>query len=490
MSNFSDLIDLGEWAPDQPSVAGLARVARNVLTNGRYYRPFPKISPIGDALASPCRGADSFITADGLINTFAGTETKLYRYNDGAWDDVTRASGDYTTGAEQRWSFAPYGNRIIATNYSNDPQSFLVGTDTEFSLLSADAPRAKHVAVINNFVFLGNTPDANNSVAWSGLDAPTVWGTNIALQSDSQLLENGQGAVRGIFGNQNYGVILQAKGITRVEYVGPPEFFRFTDIERSRGAFTDYGNAGIGNEIFYLEESGFYRFNGSNSINIGENRVSRWFFNDFDSQYAYNVSCVIDPVNTVAVWSYPDKNATDGAPNKFIIYDWVDNRWTYGEEAHQILFRAYAAGTTLEGLDAISTNLDALPFSLDSNVWKGGKTSLAVFGSDSKLGFFTGTAKEAQIQTTEAMINSNGRAFVSGVYLESDATNYSMAIESRNLPNQTPVTSGTATPSALSGACDFAVDARYHRANIVIAEDDNWTQAVGVKIKAEPTGML
>jgi hypothetical protein len=489
MSRFSDLIEFGEWAPDQPSVASFARTIKNALTNGRSYRPLSAASPIGNSLPASCFGAASFLLADGNNVTVAGTASRLYHYATGAWDNKTRTSGgDYTTAAENKWRFASYGSRLLATNYSDDIQSFLFGSSTNYSQLAASAPKAKHIAVINNFVVVGNTEVANNQVAWSGLDAPTVWGTNIALQADSQLIENEGGEVMGIFGSQNYGVVLQNKGLTRMEYVGTPDIFRFTDIEKGRGAATHYGNAALGNDVYYLEESGFYRFNGSASVNISENRVSRWFFDDYNNTYSYNVTCVIDPVNTIVVWGYPDKNATAGKPNKIIIYDWVDNRWTYGELAHEVLFRALSVGYTLEGLDAVSSSLDALPFSLDSSNWKGGKTLLGTIDDNSKLSLLTGSPLEAILETTEARINPTGRAHVCGVFVESDATNYSTVLSSRNLAKDTLSVSGSMNPNPLTGVCDFAVDNRYHRATVTIEEGDDWTSATGVQVKYTPTG--
>lgn len=489
MSKFSQLIEFGEWAPDQPQVASFARTVRNALTNGRYYRPLPKEAEIGDALPDICKGAGSFVASDGNTVTTAGTETDLYLYNNESWDSATRVSGgSYATTQENRWQFDIYGDRLLATNFDDDIQTLLIGTDTNYSQLSASAPRAKHITIINNFIMVGNTDVANNQVAWSGLDAPTTWGTNIALQADSQLLENGQGEVRGLFGNQNYGAILQQKGIVRAEYVGPPNIFRFTDIERNRGASTHYGNASLGNTIFFLEESGFYRFDGTNSTNISENRVSRWFETDYDSAYSFNTSCVIDPVNTIAVWGYADKNATGGLPNKVIIYDWVDNRWTYGDFTHELLFRALTIGYTLDGLDAVSTNLDTLPFSLDSSVWKGGKTVLGSFSSNSKLAYLTGLSRECTVETAEIQLNPSGRSMVSGIYLQSDASDYDITVSSRNLPSETPVESSPSTVNALTGNCDFAIDSRYHRATVTIGEDDDWTELVGIKAEFEETG--
>jgi hypothetical protein len=488
MSQFSDLIDFGEWAPDQPNVASFARTVRNALSNGRAYRPLSGANPVGDSLPTTCFGAGSFLLPDGNNVTVAGTVTDLYFYNAGVWDEKTRTGSDYATTAEYKWQFSTYGNRLLATNYADSIQSYLFGVDSNFSELAASAPKAQHITVLNNFIVVGNTDNANNEVAWSGLDAPTTWGTNIALQSDSQLLENESGEVRGVFGSQNYGVILQSKGLTRMEYVGPPEIFRFTDIEKGRGAATHYGNAALGNSIFYLEESGFYRFDGSNSVNISENRVSRWFFDDLNNSYLHNVTCVIDPVNTIAVWGYPDRSAIAGAPNKVIIYDWVDNRWTYGSLAHEYLFRALSTGYTLEGLDAVSSSLDALPFSLDSSVWKGGKTLLGVIDSTNKLGLLTGDALECTIETSEARINPKGRTHVAGVYVETDALNYTTTLSSRNLPSDALLVSGARSPNSLTGACDFSVDSRYHRATVTIPAGEEWTEALGVQVEFTPTG--
>jgi hypothetical protein len=489
MMPLTDLIPFGEWMPDQPPLSGAARNIENVLCNGQYYRPLPGVSNYSGSLADPCVGAGSFLVSNGTVVTIAGTADNLYRLTGTTWEDVTRTSGgDYTTSQENKWRFVQYGDRIIGTNYDDVIQTLLVGADTDFSALGGSPPRAKHIAVLNNFIMIGNTDNANNEVAWSGLDSPTTWGTNIQLQADSQLIENEGGEVRGIFGSQNYGVILQQKAITRVEYVGPPEIFRFVDAEKGRGALTHYGNASLGTMVYYLSEDGFYRFDGTNSINISENRVTRWFFSTVDENYLFNVTCAIDPINTIAIWGFADVNATGGRPNRLLIYDWTDNRWSNARIEHEFVYRALSTGYTLDQLDTVEPVLEDLPFSLDSSVWKGGLTNLAFFSDSSSLAFLTSDPLEATLETTETRINPQGRAFISSVFPQVDAAGVTVQVAHRNLPTDSLTYSSAITVNSYNGQADFRIDNRFHRGIVTIPAGASWNDAMGVQIDFTPTG--
>lgn len=485
---LTDLIPFGEWMPDQPPLSGAARNIQNVLPNGQYYRPFPGINEYGDALDSVCVGAAGFVPSNGVPVMFSGTATDLYLQDGTQWDEVTRMAGVYATTQENKWRFVQYGNRILATNLDDDVQSYVVGSSTLFADLAGSPPKAKHIMVINNFVVLGNTENANNEVAWSGLDAPTTWGTDPATQADSQMVENEGGEIKGLFGSQNYGVILQRNALVRMQYVGPPLVFELSDAEKGRGALTHYGNAAFGTDIYFLAEDGFYRFDGTRSVNISDKKVTRWFFATLDQNYLQNVTCAIDPINTIAVWGFPDVNATGGRPNRLLIYDWSVNRWTNAMIDHEYVYRALTSGYTLEQLDNVNASLDALPFSLDSSAWKGGLTVLAFFSENHALAFATDDPLEAILQTTETRINPMGRAFVSGVLPQVDSEAATVTLSHRNLPSATPALSAAVATNSYNGQADFAIDDRYFSAIVTIPEGELWNDAMGVQVLAGPTG--
>ena len=118
------------------------------------------------------------------IGTTAGASTG--GATAGAFANVSNGGGSpYSLASGDWWSFVLYGNRVIGSNYANTPQSFVIGTSAAFADLSADAPRAKHLAVVRDFIVAGNIigrganaatiGTAEDAIQWSALDDPTTW---------------------------------------------------------------------------------------------------------------------------------------------------------------------------------------------------------------------------------------------------------------------------------------------------------------------------
>jgi hypothetical protein len=189
------IVPIGEWLPDLPAYANPgATVAENVYPRTKSsYGPMPTPAVYSGALGARCQGSLAFLDKTAATHVFAGDATKLYRLTAGstAFADVSRtAGGAYATGSALDpaaptipfWCITPFGERIIATNYADAPQTFLVGTDSNFSLLSSAAPNHRFGAVIRDFYMAGYTSDPSNGVLprrvwWSALGNPLSWPT-------------------------------------------------------------------------------------------------------------------------------------------------------------------------------------------------------------------------------------------------------------------------------------------------------------------------
>ena len=152
--------------------------------------------------------------------------------------------------------------------------------------------RAKAIAVIKDFVMLGNIYDGDgttpNRIHWSGINDPTSWLTvgsaaAAAVQSDRQDLPVGGEimAITGAIGGMD-GAVFCKKAIYRLSYVGPPLVFTIQAIELDRGPMARNSVVNVGPFGFYLGEEGFWSFSGSGSKAIGDQKVDRFFLNDLD----------------------------------------------------------------------------------------------------------------------------------------------------------------------------------------------------------------
>ncbi|BCV05594.1 MAG: hypothetical protein CM15mV111_210 [uncultured marine virus] len=107
-----------------------------------------------------------------------------------------------------------------------------------FSDLSADAPKAKYIAVVRDFVMTGftNTTAAGTKpyrTQWSALGDATSWAVSATTQADFQDIDD-LGDITGLVGGE-YATILLEKGIVRASYIGSPLIFQFDKVELNRG---------------------------------------------------------------------------------------------------------------------------------------------------------------------------------------------------------------------------------------------------------------
>ena len=155
------MIPFGEWTPDRPDFGNGATVASGVVPKETgTYGPFSQLSAVSGALTARCQGATSAQDAAGNAYNFSGDASKLYSLSGVTQNDVSRSAG-YTTPAEGAWRFAQFDQRFVATNYADEVQTFMLGSDSIFSNLSTAGPKGKHVTVMApGFLMLGNTRDA------------------------------------------------------------------------------------------------------------------------------------------------------------------------------------------------------------------------------------------------------------------------------------------------------------------------------------------
>jgi len=145
------------------------------------------------------------------------------------------------------------------------------------------------------------------------------------------------------------------------------------------------------------------------------------------------------------------------------------------------------AGVTLEGLDAINSDLDALDYSLDSNVWKGGTLHLASFDTDHKLAYLSGTALEATIETAEFQPEGleGLRSEITELTSIVDGGAHTVQMGSRETQVATESWGPVATENS-SGITEVRANTRYHRIRQIIT--GGFTSASGVFIKARKVG--
>jgi hypothetical protein len=492
------IIPFGDYAPDKADLGNAATVAENCIPKaGGTYGPFADLSAFSGALDSRCQGAYAGVDDMGGVSNFAGDAGKLYLLSDVTYGNVSRSAG-YTTSQEEAWRFCQFGNRIITTNFTDDVQTYVLGSSSIFSSLSTGAPKARHCAILDpGFLFLGNTVDpvdgaVPNRVWWSGYNDPTNFPTAGSVtaelvQSDFNDLPYGGwvNAVVGAVGGAS-GLVLCETAIYRIDYAGPPTVFQFTCIERSRGTPAPNSVVNIGPFIAFLGPDGFYLNDGQQSRPIGAGKFDKSFYSDLNQSFMDRIYGAVDPINKLIIWVYPSIASYNGLCDSAILYSWESDRVSKVRFNCELVFRALSSSLTLENLDTLGFTMETLPASLDSRAWTGGSILLAAFDSSHRYSIFGGANLQATLETGE--FNNDGRyAYVRGVRPMVDGGNPTVSIGHRNTPGAN-VTYTTATAAGDDGMAPQHISARYVRARVVIPSGERWGHAIGIEPEIEIEG--
>ena len=443
-----------------------------------------------------------------------------------------------------KWNFIQFGNTILSANNENKIQSFTLGTSSYFGDVSPNAPVAKYITAVRDFVVSANigTGTYPSRVQWSDINDETDWISGATSQSDYQDLPDG-GNIQNITGGE-FGLVLLERAIVRMSYSGSPFFFQFDTIARGIGCIEGNSVTQYANITYFLGDDGFYSCDGSTITPIGTQKVDKWFYSNANPALFAKMSASVDPVRKIVVWNFI--NIFGG--NSLLIYNWQINKWSYAETDVDYIANTASAGTTLEGLDSNynvtagsfvvgksytitavgSTNfvtigaaeskigvkftatgigsgtgtavdLEAsraagramdntdgsvnLTSSLDSGLWAGGKLLFAGVRDD-KIITFTGANATAQIETGD--IGSESTSVVTLARPIVDNGSASVAIASRMLLNETPEL-GDYTPASSENRVSLRSSGKYHRLS-VIPTGDQWSNAIAIDLDITQQG--
>jgi hypothetical protein len=417
---MSPQFELGAWTPDQPEVSNQAlAVARNVLPRASGYDSLPTLSSANaGSLNALCRGAFTGRARNGTNFTVAGSATQLSLATTGSLSNVSNGGGSpYTLTSDNWWSFALFGNRIIASSHSDAPESFVVGTSTQFAALSADAPRARHMAVVRDFLVHGNIigrganagtiGTAEEAVQWSAVDDPTSYpavGTSSAkgVQSDWQPLTGNGGQVTALIGGSDYGLVFQERSVWRMDYEGGDTFFRFTPIEENRGCWIPKAAIRVGGLTFFPAEDGFFATDGFQTVSIGNELVDRFFLESFQDDTEARLSVAYFPSWKCIGWLYMGPNASSELCNKMLLFNVVSQRWSEATVSAEWLVAVLPFATSLDSYTAAGVmDTGALSaVNLDSLLGTA-RREPGAFNASHALATFSGSPGTAVIETHE-----------------------------------------------------------------------------------------
>src|SRR5262249_4134842 len=185
------IIALGEWLPDLPPLNNPgALTALNVIPGpNNTYEGFPDLNRAATGSAGPMLGA--FSARDDANNSYvyAGDSSALYVQSGLSLSAATRsagAGGAYSVITDDVWEFVQWGQTVIAVDgHTDTPQQISLGAALFQNLTGA--PKARHIAVIKDFVVLGNISDSDTQVQrirWSGINNSGAWSVDATTLAD------------------------------------------------------------------------------------------------------------------------------------------------------------------------------------------------------------------------------------------------------------------------------------------------------------------
>lgn len=332
-------IPIMAWLPDgDPTVPGVLSDIENMLPTRRGYAPEPR--PLSSAtyavtLAEEPTGGQTITYKAGTI-PFLATETKLYAFTGGAWNDVSSGTYVLTDANLYPWRFesfsTPSNDRIaLAVSVGNKLQAKTDTTAAAFSTVTA-APWAASMAVQRNFVVLGNYSTGGSWPVdgWicSALEDYTDWTPDIATQCASGRLTATPGGIVRLIAYQDYVIAFKLGSMFRGTYVGAASnTWSWPVISRTVGLVSHDAVIEVDGVLYWLGLDGFYRWDGGQVSRIASapwdwmrRQYAYWQWSSGKIQAVYD--SVMRVVRFVFLGSFP--GTTD---NLCITYHPESDRW-------------------------------------------------------------------------------------------------------------------------------------------------------------------
>lgn len=485
---FTSMIPFGPWRPDMGSYGnnGNLTLAKNVLRQGNDYVPFKSLSEQTGALASDVIGAASFQTPRGQQYVFAGTKTKLYLLSGTTWSDV---SGTTYNSAATDWRFDIYDEVVLATNFENVIQRYDTTVGGTFANLAGSPPRCRDIAVSNSFLLAFNLVDSGTErytrLRWSAQGIITDWSTTSLGAGFNDVREDVGGTGQRVVALEDYAVLFFTDAIYRVEYIAQPASFGLRPLPRGRGTLSPNSIVRDGNVIYYYGADGFYLFDGTNSIPIGEDKIDRYFYEIADFGKLSRVYGARDPITKNIFWSFVSTSSPDGYPDMMLSYNISSGEWTIINYPVRFILSTFTAAQTLESLETLYGSIDNVPLPLDDPSYAGGLRVFGGFSANNKYGVFGGTSLDGELVTEDFRLNFQGRSHLQGVHVISDAV-VTVDVAYRNLQRDTQVQTGPNAANNVTENVNFDLISRYTQFRINLS--GTWTRAKGFAVDFMPKG--
>lgn len=393
------------FSPDSdPNTPGIMTACSAIVPFEAGFKGAPSgVATTAAALSDACNGAVVATKLDGTRRIFAGTLTKLYELAGTAWTDRSRGS-PYTGGSDTRWSFCQFGDTTMAANLADTIQSSSSGAFAD----TATAPKAKIVVSSNNnFVIAFNTVDGTYGTSpdrwWCCAQGDqTNWTPAVTTLATTGRLVGIEGQIQAALPLGNYVVAYKNRAIFLGTFVGSPVVWQWDLVPGGEaGAIGQEAVCDIGGAHFIVATDGFWLFDGTRPVPLGDGVVRQWWLDNSSATYRYRTKVVYDKQTKLVRVFYPS-TASAGNCDSCLVFHISRKQWGVDDRTVEAPLTYIAPGVTIDGLDAYASTIDALPnIPFDSQFWIVGGQTAAYFDTSHQLTSLNGPCGASSFTTAD-----------------------------------------------------------------------------------------
>jgi hypothetical protein len=183
------------------------------------------------------------------------------------------------------------------------------------------------VVTEERFVFALGAGGNPRKVQWCDFESNTVWTPSTTNQAGSQELQTSGQIMLGIR-TRGQTLILTDIDAHAARYSGPPYIYNFQRVGTSCGAISRKAASDVDMGVFWMGESGFFRFDGNSVSELGCD-VHDYVFGDINLGQKSKIWSVANSKHGEIWWFYCSSGATE--IDRYVAFDYKENHWLIGD---------------------------------------------------------------------------------------------------------------------------------------------------------------
>ena len=281
----------------------------------------------------------------GLDNFVSGTGWGVNGWNTGTWGSTNSLT---SVNQLRLWTHDNFGENLIINPRGGSIYRWVEsnGTNTAAVQLStvgsASKVPTKGLQVITSetdrhLIVLGADPISGGNrtgvidpmlVAFSDQENEIEFNPTTTNTAGSVVLSSGSQIIGGVKSRQEI-VIFTDTSVYSMQFIGPPFTFAVNLIDNSTGLIGPKAAITAPGGVYFMSYDSFYVYSGS--VQKLPCSVKNYVFSDFDRSQAFKVFGFSNKEHNEVGWFYPSESEGNGEIDRYVIYNYVDNIWYYGQ---------------------------------------------------------------------------------------------------------------------------------------------------------------